>query len=236
MNRTAWIVIGLLCILGIGGLVYMTKKDSVNVDTINPATIIEASETSIGDRVYGKKDAKVIVFEYADFQCPGCLGAHGNTPRIQELYKDKIAFVYRNFPLTSSHPNAMAAASVAEAAGLQNKYWEMNNLLFDRRSEWAELSSDTRGDKFLEFAGQLKLNIDQFKTDLAGSLVQKKIQTDRALGGKVNVSATPTFFIGDKQVDEATTANVISSDGSKLMDLIDEALKAAGETPPTRNQ
>lgn len=234
MNRNSWLVIAIICVLGLGALIFLTKKDSVNTDNLDPSKILESSATSIGDHVYGKKDAKVVVFEYADFQCPGCGGAHTNTPRIQELYKDKVAFVFRNYPLITIHPNALAAASVAEAANLQGKYWEMNNLLFERRTDWVNLAADKRGDMFLTFASQLGLNIDQFKSDLTSSKIETKIRVDRSLGDKAGVSGTPSFHIGKNKMNSTIVDDVIKKEGTLLMDAIDQALKDAGETPPVR--
>ena len=65
MNRTSWIVIAVICVLGLGGLVAFTKKDSINVDNLDPAKIILSENGSIGDRVEGKADAKVVLFEYS---------------------------------------------------------------------------------------------------------------------------------------------------------------------------
>lgn len=235
MNRTAWIIIAAVCILGLGGLIVFTKKDAVNVDTLNPASIIQSENGSIGDRVYGKTDAKVIVFEYADFQCPGCAGAYANMSSIQALYKDTVAFVFRHFPLTTIHPNALATATVAEAAGQQGKFWEMHDLLFEQRDAWVNLSAEQRGSAFTGYAQQLGLNMDTFTTDQSGKIVAEKIERDRALGGKVGVDSTPSFFVGSEKADSTVVNDVIQSKGEKLMDMIDAALKAAGETPPARS-
>lgn len=239
MNRTAWIVIVAACVLGLGTLIFFTKKDAVNVDDIDPASIVSGTETAIGDRVFGKTDAKVVVFEYADFQCPGCAGAFSTMSAVQEVYKDKIAFVFRNFPLTTIHPNALAAATVAEAAGEQGKFWEMHDLLFQNRDDWVNLSTDQRGSVFLGYAQQLNLDMNRFSTDQASSLVASKIDRDRALGGKANVSATPTIFIGSERVSDEILSggegtSIINGNGSAFMDKLDEALKAVGETPPSR--
>lgn len=234
MNRTAWIFIGVLCILGFGGLVYITKKDTVDVNSIDPTAIIASTETSIGDHVEGNPNAKVTLFEYGDFQCPGCGGAHENTPNIQKIYRDKVRFVFRNYPLISIHPNALAAASVAEAAGLQGKYREMSNLLYSNQSQWVSLSADQRGDVFLSYANQLSLNVDQYTSDVSSTKVQKKIQSDQAIGNKAGVQATPSFFIGNQQVDSAIVSDVIQNQGTKLMDKLDQVLRDAGETPPSR--
>ncbi|HMR72468.1 MAG TPA: DsbA family protein [Candidatus Saccharibacteria bacterium] len=246
MNRTAWIVIIAACVLGLGTLIFFTKKDAVNIDDIEPVSIVSSTEDSIGDRVFGKTDAKVIVFEYADFQCPGCASAFPTINKIQDLYRDKVAFVFRHFPLTTIHPNALAAATVAEAAGQQGKFWEMHDLLFRNRNDWVNLSTDQRGDIFIGYAQQLDLDTDQFTTDQASALVAQKIDRDRALGGKMNVSATPTLFIGSEKIsdeilsgpsgnsDAPTGVSIINGDGTAFMDKLDAALKAAGETPPSR--
>lgn len=234
MNRTTWIVIAAIVVLGLGGLIVFTKKDSVDVGNLDPSKIIQSENGAIGDHVYGKTDAKVIVFEYADFQCPGCDSAYTTLKSVKELYKDKIAFVFRNFPLTSIHPNALAASSVAEAAGQQSKFWEMHDLLFSQRDAWVNLSSDQRGNVFLGYAKQLGLNADTFSTDQSSRTVAEKISRDRGLGSKIGVDSTPSLFIGSSQVDSTTVNSVINGDGTSFMDKLDNALTAAGETPLAR--
>ena len=234
MNRTAWIIIAAACVLGLGALVVSSKKDDVNIDALNPSSIILSENGSIGDRVFGNANAKVIVFEYADFQCPGCAGAFTNTSAIQKLYKDQVAFVFRHFPLTTIHPNALASATVAEAAGQQGKFWEMHDLLFEQREGWVNLTADQRGAVFLGYVTQLGLDVEKFKTDQASKIVSEKISRDQALGGKLNVNSTPSFFVGTAKADEKTVEDMIQSKGEKFMDMIDAALKAAGETPPIR--
>lgn len=234
MNKTTWIVIVAIVVLGLGGLIAFTRQGTANVDNLDPTAIISSENGSIGDQVYGKVDSKVIVFEYADFQCPGCGAAYATTHAIQNLYKDKVAFVFRNFPLTSIHPNALAASSVAEAAGLQGKFWEMHDLLFSQRDGWVNLSVSQRGETFLNYAKQLNLDIDKFTSDQASKAVSEKISRDRSLGGKVGVNSTPSFFIGSEQMDTDTVDDVINGNGDKFMDKIDAALEAVNETPPAR--
>lgn len=234
MNRTTWIVIIIIVALGLGGLIAFSKQGATNVDNLDPTSIIQSNNGSIGDHVFGKTDSKVILFEYADYQCPGCGAAYPATHSIQNLYKDKVAFVFRNFPLTTIHPNALAAASVAEAAGLQGKFWEMHDLLFTQRDGWVNLTVSQRGDTFLSYARQLNLDIDKFTADQASKEVSEKINRDRSLGGKVGVDATPSFFVGSEKMDSDTVDDVINGKGEKLMNKIDAALKAVGETPPSR--
>lgn len=232
MNRITWIVIGVICLVGLGSLIAFTKQGETNVDNIDPVTVIKSENGSIGDRTTGKADAKVVVFEYADYQCPGCGAAYSTIKSIQDTYKDKVTFVFRNFPLTSIHPNALASASVAEAAGQQGKFWEMHDLLFSQRDAWVNLTADQRGSVFEGYAKQLNLDMTKFKADQSSKVVSEKISRDRALGGKLGVDSTPSLFIGNKKVDSTTVDNVINGKGDSFTSKIDEALKAAGETPP----
>jgi len=188
----------------LGGLAYLSSKDRVDVSNIDAGAVQNASDKSgnIGDHVYGKKDSKVVVIEYGDYQCPGCETAYPTLKAVSEKYKDQIAFVFRNFPLTDKHPNAKAAAAAAEAAGLQGKYWEMHNLLYDNQSAWESLDSNKRVEFFSNYAKELGLNLTTFNEDLTSPKVSQKIAFDQALGRKANVSATPTILVNGKQADQ----------------------------------
>lgn len=237
MDRTRWIIFGLIVVATLGGLVLFSKKDSVSVDSVDAASIIKASDSLPGDNVYGNKDAKVILFEYADFQCPGCAGAYAQLKQIKQEYKDQVAFVLRNFPLTTIHPNALAAATAAEAAAQQGKYWEMHDKLYENQPAWQSADTSTRMTVFGDYAHAIGLDTDQFRTDLSSAKVSQKISRDRALASKVGVSSTPTFFIGSEKVDADTTGDVIGGKGDKLRDALDAALKEAGlESPRKKDQ
>lgn len=234
MNKTTWIIIGALCVIGLGGLVVFTKKDSVNVDNIDPNSIIQTTDKVRGDNTFGNKDAKVKLFEYADMQCGGCAAAHANLVKIADIYKGQVLFVFRNFPLTNGHPNALAAATVAEAAGLQGKFWEMNRRLYEDQSAWSSLSADQRGDAFNRYAQELDLDMNKFKTDLSSRLIAEKIKVDRALASKLGVNSTPTLYVNDKKMSADVIEDVMQQKGNKLMDQLDKVLKADGQTPPAR--
>jgi len=227
VSKKAWIIFSVVVVALLGGLVYLSSKDKIDVSQVNEKSVLAASDKNgnIADHVYGKKNSKVILIEYGDFQCPGCAGAHPQVKAITEEYKDKIAFVFRNFPLTNIHPNARAAAAAVEAAGLQGKYWEMNNLVYDNQDNWKDASTDQRDSLFTQYAVEAGVNKDKFTQALANATISKKISFDQALGKKVRVSGTPTFFLNGTLVNESVTNNIIQSDGSQLKKLLDEALK-----------
>lgn len=204
MSKKAWIIFGIICVAVLGTLVYLSGKNKVDVGGVDTNTILSASRQSgnIGDHVFGKKDSKVVLMEYGDFQCPGCGGAHPTVKKLSEKYEGHIAFVFRNFPIASKHPNARAAAAAAEAAGLQGKYWEMHNLVFETQSSWQNLSSGDRGKFFLDYAKQLKLDEAKFAKDMESAGVNEKINFDQAIGKKAGVEATPTFFLNGKRLGD----------------------------------
>jgi len=229
VSKKAWIIFAAICVALLAGLVYFSSKDRVNLDGVDVNAVQKPNEQSgnIADHVFGKVDSKVMFVEYGDFQCPGCGSAYAPVKEVTEKYKDQLAFVFRNFPLSSLHPNARAAAAAAESAGLQGKYWEMHDKLYENQNTWGSVSASERTDFFATYAQELGIKVDQFKTDLASTGVNKKINYDQAIGKKVGVNATPTFFLNGKKMDNIYGANG-SVDQEKLDKVIADALKAAG--------
>lgn len=229
MSKKTWIIFVAACVVLLGGLVYLSGSNKIDLSNVDVTKIQAKSELNpIGDHTFGKPDSKVTLIEYGDFQCPGCGNAHPTIRAVTEKYKEQVTFVFRNFPLTSLHPNAKAAAAAVEAAGLQGKYWEMHNKVFDNQADWQNLSSNERTDFFATYAQEFGINVDTFKTDLASSKVNQKIVYDQALGKKAKVSATPTFYLNG----EVLTQDVYGSQAT-LETAIDTQLKAAGIALPS---
>jgi len=205
MSGKGWIIFVAICVVLFGGLVIWSGRDRVDVSGVDTEKIQPASDGSgqIADHVYGNPDAKVVLIEYGDFQCPGCGSAHPIVKTVTEKYKDDVAFVYRNFPLTNIHPNARAAAASAEAAGKLGKYWQVHNALFENQSAWSNASTSERGNVFANFATQAGLKKEQFTATLnsESANINKKINFDIALGRKLNVTGTPTFYLNGKKLD-----------------------------------
>lgn len=232
MSGKGWIIFGAICVVLFGGLVIWSGRDRVDVSGVDTDKFQAASAASgnIGDHVFGNKDAKVVLVEYGDFQCPGCGSAHPIVRSLSEKYKDQLAFVFRNFPLTSIHPNARAAAASVEAAGQQGKYWEMHNKLFETQNEWSSSSTSERGALFAGYAEQTGLNKGSFNATLTdqSAAINKKINFDIALGRKINVSGTPTFYLNGKKLSD----DKFGSQEAFEKALLDE-FKKHGVTLPT---
>jgi protein-disulfide isomerase len=114
-----------------------------------------------------------------------------------------MIFQVRNLPLTSLHPNAFSAARAAEAAGLQNKYWEMHDALYENQTAWSASSNPLSF--FDAYATQLGLNKASFDKDYASEQVNNAINADTAAFGKTgDEMATPTFYLDGKKLDNTT--------------------------------
>lgn len=158
------------------------------------------SGSQLTNHTQGKGTTGVKLVEYGDFECPYCEQFSTTVDTVVQEYGDKITFQFRNYPLTSIHKNAFAAARAAEAAGLQGKYWEMHDALY-QASNWQDWTESSNPNKFFEtYAKQIGLNVNQFKTDFASSKVNDMINADMAEGTKLGITGTPSFFIDGKQV------------------------------------
>lgn len=229
MNKVGWIIFGAAVFLLLGGLVVWARISNppTDVSSIENNSIVAASEQNgnIADHVTGATDGKILFIEYGDFQCPSCGGAFAGVNTLIETYGDKVTFIFRNFPLTSIHPNARAAAAVAEAAGLQGKYWEMHDTLYQNQEDWSGLNASQRTTAFQTYAESIGLNIEQYNTDVSGSQVNKKISFDQSLGKDAGVHATPTFFLNGEQVDDTTSSAIVQGDLTAIKAKLDALVK-----------
>ncbi len=206
MSNKAWIIFASVCVLVLGTLVVLSNNKKVDVNSVESNTVLAGSEASgmIGDNVYGNADSAAILVEYGDFQCPGCASIHPTIKTVSEKYKDQLAFVFRNFPITQIHPNALVAAAAAESAGKQGKYWEMHNALYENQKSWESASIKDRVNIFTNYASTLGLDAETFKTDVASEAVSQKISFDIALAKKIGVSSTPTFYLDGEELSNET--------------------------------
>src|SRR5437660_5583615 len=127
-----------------------------------------------------KVSSPVVVEEYGDYQCPPCGELYPDLKKIESEYGHQLHFVFHYFPLSKLHKNAMAAARAAEAARLQNKFWEMHDRLYRNQKEWSEVE-DPRPN-FNSYARELGLNADQFRSDMGSNRVEQAIDADMQRG------------------------------------------------------
>lgn len=157
-----------------------------------------AEITEGGTASKGEKDAPVTIVEFSDYQCPYCKRYIDETyPQIWEEYGSQIYYIFRDYPLPF-HPHAQKTAEAARCAGDQGKYWEMHDLLFSERDQWAE-KEEIDAD-LANYAARLGLNKSEFNECLSSGKYAQAVKDDMALGEKMGVSGTPTFFINGQKL------------------------------------
>ncbi len=167
------------------------------------------------DPILGPKDAPITIIEFSDYECPYCRKWHSETfALLMQTYPGKIRFVYRDFPLTSIHPNAQAAAEAADCAGEQGKYWEFSEKLFGGQSLSPQVYS--------QYASDLGLDTNAFEACVTSSRYQAEVTADLEWAANLGVRSTPTFFINGLPVVGAQPYDLFKQ-------VIDKEL--AGEFP-----
>ncbi len=145
-------------------------------------------EVSGRDHMQGSSDAKVVLVEYGDYQCPHCGHAHPIVKQIQEDLGDDLAFVFRNFPLTEIHQYSFHAAQSAEIADEYGKFWEMHDMLFENQENLEETN-------LLLMADKLGINPLEFGKKLAAGEKAQRVKEDFNSGIESGVNGTPSFYI-----------------------------------------
>ncbi len=144
------------------------------------------------DHIQGKNTAPLELVEYGDYQCPHCGHAYPIIKNVQRKLGADLKFVFRNFPLSEMHPDAFNAAVAAEAAGLQQKFWDMHDIIFENQQE-LDLES-----LFL-YAKTIGLDLERFKSDIQKNMLTAKVEQDFESGVRSGVNGTPSFFINGKK-------------------------------------
>ncbi len=198
-NIILWGSVGVFIIASVLGLIFFGGKSNESSNPISG----EPRQVTASDWVRGDITAKVAIIEYSDFQCPACGAYYPVIKRLEEKFGSQIAVVYRHFPLTQIHQNAELAATAAEAAGRQGKFWEMHDLLFENQKTWSA-NSDAK-EIFIDYAKQLQLNEGQFVSDLGAKDLQEKISSSYKEGVSLGITGTPTFFLNGKKLPAPRT-------------------------------
>lgn len=193
----------ILVIVIAAAVVYNSNQrvDSNSISPLPETQLIRQDSPTIGSI-----DAPVTIVEFLDPECESCRAAYPFVKQLLEKYDERIRLVVRYFPL---HNNSVLAATATEAAGAQGKYWEMQELLFNRQQEWGEQQTP-QTDRFVSYATELGLNIEQFTSNLQNQDYLAKIERDRADGEALGVTGTPTFFINGRQVQELSADAIVA--------------------------
>lgn len=218
MDKRFLAIIGVILLVFVGIIAFRGNKTNAPSSSSGQPT----------SHIEGKNTTGVTLVEYGDYECPVCKVYFSTVEQVQQKYADKVAFQFRNLPLSSIHRNAFAAARAAEAADMQGKFWQMHNLLYQNQdpngqSGWVA-SSNALNDYFLSYAKQSGLDANKFKLDYDSITVNNRINADIAAFKKTGQDqATPTFFINGKYVPNS---DLVDNSGPTV-DAFSKVLDAA---------
>ena len=145
----------------------------------------------------GPATARVTVEEFSDFQCPACGTLEPGLRRVMNDYRDRVQFIFRNFPL-QMHKYAFLAARAAEAAGQQGKFWEMHDMIYDNQKEWSDAMEPRV--QFDSYATRLGLDVQRFKADMERQDLADRIKADLLRGNSLGVKGTPTVYLNGREL------------------------------------
>ena len=148
------------------------------------------------DHTQGPPTAPVTLVEYGDYECPYCGAAYPIVKEVQARMGDRLRFVFRNFPITTSHPHAEQAAEAAEAAAAQGRFWQMHDHLYEHQRHLED--ADLHG-----YAEQLGLDVATFDEELAEHVHVQRVREDFMSGVRSGVNGTPTFYINGIRHDQS---------------------------------
>lgn len=216
----ALIAIVLIVAVAGGWILLRSSQQSRNSNNPTPDPALEVHGAD-PPHIRGNVNAPVTIEEFGDFQCGGCGAYHPELKKIEAEFGDRLRVIFRELPLVPTHEHALLAAQAAEAAGLQGKFWEMHDKLYENQVTWT--AARDLVPVFVDYAKQIGLNPDQFMKDLNGDKVAMRIFQDGKRAHAFNLKSTPTFFVNGKEAK----GDQLAPDG--LRQLINDALKAAGK-------
>ena len=164
------------------------------------------------DHAHGPEDATFTLVEYGDYECPDCGRLYVILRDLQKDIASRLRVVFRHYPLSGIHHHAQQAAEAAEAAGTQGKFWEMHTLLFERQQ--ALQTKD-----LLRYAGELALDVEQFRNELKNQTYSERVRADFIAGVQNGVYGTPGLFLNGVRYDsewdkESLRSHLMSRDDS----------------------
>ena len=202
MTKEAKILVGLALIIalvgGVATYIYQSKTSTAKSENLSYGVSLRQEFVREDSPTLGPKNAKVTLVEFLDPECESCRAFFPIVKRVLEEYQGKIHFVVRYMPF---HTSSVMAVAATEAAGLQGKYWEMQELLFNSADEWGHQPSP-RKDLFMKYAAALELDTERFSADLDDPRWPQKAMRDMDDGKILGVQGTPTFFVNGEAVSE----------------------------------
>jgi protein-disulfide isomerase len=154
------------------------------------------------DHIQGSAAAPVTLVQYGDYECPYCGEAYPIIKEMQERLGARLRFVFRNFPISTSHPHAEQAAEAAEAADAQGRFWEMHDLLYERQRHLTDPDLHA-------YAEELGLDAERFDKEMTEHVHEPRVHEDFMSGVRSGVNGTPTFYVNGVRHDDSYEPDVL---------------------------
>ncbi len=203
-------IIGLVLLVAVGGGLWLyNQKPAVKpvANTANKPAKVDYNAVPGAEPAWSKgaNNASVVIEEFADLACPQCARVTPILHEVRSSYGDKVKLIFRQFPLEiPAHKNAYDAARAAEAAGMQGKFWEMENILFKNQTTW-QPAADPRP-MFEDYAKQIGLDVEKMKNDMVGMPATMRVDADKKRGKALEVNSTPSVYLNGKLLSLEDTA------------------------------
>ncbi len=172
---------------------------SISVPQETSLPIPKPGEVLEQDHATGATESAALLVEYSDIECPACAAYYPIIKQMLQDHGDKVTFVYRHFPLRQIHKNAQLGAQALEAAAMQEKFWEMEELLFNSQEEWT--GKRNAEELFIGYAQKLGLDTEKFRSDMNSDAARDKVNADYASGIQAQVNSTPTFYLNGEKLN-----------------------------------
>ena len=214
-SKSPFIIIGAVLVFALIGGVWFYRSRKPSIVLITKGGVPGAQPP----QVIGPNTPYVTIEEFGDFQCPPCGKLHPVLKKVEEDYGSRVAIVFREFPMTQLHANALEAARAAEAAGLQGAFWQMHDFIYDTQEMWSNWR-DVRS-VFARQATIMGLDSKRLRSDMDSAEVQQRIAADQQRGQSIGVVGTPTFFlngrlIAPEELEHLPTRRWLRSDDGAL--------------------
>lgn len=224
-----YVILGVVALAGIGVLLFQLSRGDAGATEPVPVSIDPTALQRVQGVAIGREDAPVVIYEFADFQCPGCSQfAAFVAPLIKERLVEPglVRYVHYDFPLTSIHRHAFLAARAARCADEQGRFWEYHDLLYGRQPQWSE-AGDAAG-RFIDYAAETGLDESAFESCLRSDRFAEEVTRSLRFGESLDIPGTPTLIINGKRLPQTPSF-------SELERIVREEAGVAADTaePPT---
>lgn len=208
-DKGFWIIIVAIIAVFIGIVAYSKS-------TAPPSIVSDGS-----NNIYGRADSTVTLTEFVDFQCEACYAYYPTVKEVKEKYKDTVKFQVRHFPIASSHKFAQMAATYAEAAAKQDRFWEMHDKIFEGQKQWERMADPST--VFDGYGEEIGLDMSELETDRTSAEVKAAINADFKAAQEAGGQGTPTFVLNGKKVER------VENSVEAFSKLLDDALAQTAE-------